>query len=415
MIRRSHRRRAALLVAAIATMAGAGPAVAHRAAPRIVGGSAVPISGAPWQVALVTAGETPYGGQFCGGTVVDATHVVTAAHCVSDAPTPARDLQVVAGATRLSRAGEPDPPTARRVGVARWDAHPRYDPNGVDHDAAVLTLAAPLWPVGTAPAAGDGSAIAPLPLTDVGVDPPAGTGLLLTGWGRTEAVDAGGDLDPSGRSPQDLRGVVVPLVDRARCARAYGRTLTDRMLCAGTAGRDSCLGDSGGPVASTAAPVRLVGIVSFSRGCADGDYPGVNTRVAAPTVGGFLRAAIGGTLPPDARGPRISFPLRPRATVSGTRATLRLPRYVLDEPAFERHVVEVAGRRAGRYAGVARSGRSAIALRLTGAARTAVRRAHARRRTVTVRWRIEAVDGVNRADPAPGHRSVRSRSWRIRP
>ena len=69
----------ALVLAALAAAA----AGAQTARPRIIGGSDVPISKFPFQVAVF--GTAAY---ICGGSIRDATHVITAAHCVTPSGRP---------------------------------------------------------------------------------------------------------------------------------------------------------------------------------------------------------------------------------------------------------------------------------------------------------------------------------------
>src|SRR5271170_483028 len=96
------------LVAALGLGAGAGDAAAS-AKPQIVDGVSTSIAAAPFTVALYTAAADAHDGQFCGGVIIDATHVITAAHCLSNAVTgqPAQpgEIAVLAGASVLATAG----------------------------------------------------------------------------------------------------------------------------------------------------------------------------------------------------------------------------------------------------------------------------------------------------------------------
>ena len=100
-----------------------------------------------------------------------------------------------------------------------------------------------------------------------------GTVAVVAGWGTTENSPPGTGWDRQ----DDLRRTEVPIRTAAECTGAYGSTYVDGvMLCAGypEGGKDSCYGDSGGPLfVAEGSRWRVVGIVSWGDGCADaGDY-----------------------------------------------------------------------------------------------------------------------------------------------
>ena len=97
---------------------------------------------------------------------------------------------------------------------------------------------------------------------------------VVTGWGRL----ANGSL------PDKLQEVTVTIIQQNICQRIHGASsVTDKMLCAESAGKDSCQGDSGGPLAVQGKDGRFsqIGIVSWGVGCAQPGYPGVYTRLTA--------------------------------------------------------------------------------------------------------------------------------------
>src|SRR4051794_4613936 len=252
----------AALVAFVAVLATAAPASA------IIGGTAATSANMPYQAALVQHGATAYSSQFCGATVRDPLHVITAAHCVFD--------NVFAGEGQTMAAGKVDVLVAsatlsgeargQRLGVAAVAIDPDYDSAETTNDAAVLTLASPI----TAPG------VRPLAVTNVSewaATPPTAQA-VVSGWGNTSTTGSS--------YPDGLRYVQLPLVSDALCRVGYVThhiAFDDTsMLCAGdlvSGNKDACQGDSGGPLALRADPLapaatdRLVGIVSTGVGCGD--------------------------------------------------------------------------------------------------------------------------------------------------
>merc|ERR1712096_221181 len=96
---------------------------------------------------------------------------------------------------------------------------------------------------------------------------------FATGWGT---------LKESGRQPNVLQEVQLPIVSREECNKAYGGRIQDGMICAGfkKGSKDSCQGDSGGPLVCRIDGDRfeLRGITSFGRGCARAGKYGVYTE-----------------------------------------------------------------------------------------------------------------------------------------
>ena len=239
--------------------------------PDIIGGQEADIGEYPWQAELQTS-DSLGGSYLCGATLIRPNWVMTAAHCVYDSQSGGLMTvdKVVLGAHNINLSSEPNRQTftAKQVII-----HANYNPGTTDNDIALIELS------GSAQL-NDYVAVIDLassPLDDSLMT--AGTSSTVTGWGQT---------GNSGASSSVLMEVSVPLVDQSTCETVYneiGEQVTMNMICAGDkqGGKDSCRGDSGGPLIVDAGngSWKQVGIVSWGYyPCAQADFYGVYTRVA---------------------------------------------------------------------------------------------------------------------------------------
>ena len=230
------------------------------------------------------------GGLLCSGTLVDVQHVVTAAHCVSNADAITRSPSAI----RVGWSNTRDLPAAvhsvTSVYVADYSGAP-------DHfnDIAVLRLSRPI------------AGATPIPLASVGESRrllAEGKSVRSSGYGATTPA--------GGASPVAYVGDLKAVPDSACGWNSgtytfegvtfyspwiYGVRVDARTaLCAiGVVPGsdqliDTCSGDSGGPlVGGTGSRARLVGLASMGVGCAgydgakalDRKVSGVYTRIAA--------------------------------------------------------------------------------------------------------------------------------------
>ncbi|MFF1603569.1 S1 family peptidase [Streptomyces mirabilis] len=218
------------------------------AAPQpIVGGTTTTTTAYPFMMQITDASQN----QFCGGTLVAANKVVTAAHCMVGETT--SSVRVIGGRTYLNGTNG----TVSKVSKI-W-INPDYTDATNGDDVAVLTLSTSM---SYTPASYVAS-------TDTSV---YATGAIarIIGWGTTSE---------SGSSSNQLRTATVPIVSNTSCAGSYGSDfVASDMVCAGytNGGTDTCQGDSGGPLLIGGV---LAGITSWGNGCAEAGYPGVYTRL----------------------------------------------------------------------------------------------------------------------------------------
>ncbi|PVD32447.1 hypothetical protein C0Q70_07883 [Pomacea canaliculata] len=237
-------------------------------APRIVGGQQVHRGQYPWVVMLLRDGYF-----YCGGTIWDYDHILTAAHCVdgSTGELNTSELEVIAGKREFDVGGYLG---EQRVRVAAGRIHVNYSKEGAVNDIAILKLSQSLEPTQLVMKVCHPTADATLPEQGI-----------VAGWGKTKQ---------NSQSYSDLQlDVQLTLLDHNTCAKVLSFSLNrpDNLpigtMCAignQLKDKDSCQGDSGGPLfwnLGTAAHERhtIIGVVSNGIGCANLGLPGVYASV----------------------------------------------------------------------------------------------------------------------------------------
>lgn len=194
---------------------------------RIVGGSAASANQFPYQVALLRQGSLS-----CGGSLITAKWVLTAAHCVISGNQVVQPsmVTVLAGTIYLNRGGV-------RRSVRRIISHERY--GNFRNDIAVMELQQ---------AYQMGSSISTIALRRTAV--PSGSTVTISGWGR---------LYTNGPLPSVLQYNRATALSNFGCARETG--ISTGLLCLrSSVNNGACNGDSGGPAVYSN---QLVGVANF--------------------------------------------------------------------------------------------------------------------------------------------------------
>lgn len=299
------------------------------AEPKVVGGGPVTIDQYPHQAAITLNPESANGGglqrQFCGGSLVAPTLIISAAHCFFDfnsgSFTNFNRYAAITGRTQLSSSNGQEIPFASYQFFTDASGNRLFNPDTFDWDIVLIQLSAP-------------SSSTPIQLA--GPDEAAvwerGRDAFVTGWGSTS--EGGGRSD-------NLNAAQIAIIGDATCAQPNidigGPLNTLVQLCAGRLGGgiDSCQGDSGGPLV---APIlgggfRLVGDTSFGVGCARAFRPGVYGRIAADPMRTALANAAqtaaganivgSGAQPAEQSAPETDFVVAPDKKTSKKRANFQ--------------------------------------------------------------------------------------------
>jgi secreted trypsin-like serine protease len=229
----------------------------------VVGGTPSAANANPFMASVQSNGS-----HFCGGSVIAAQWVLTAAHCVPDGS--AAGLSVVTGTNNNLALTD-----GVRTVVDHVYVHPGYTNN--HHDAALLHLA-------------NGVAAPPITLAgaaDDALETP-GAPVTVAGWGDWNPVTLGLTALPLMMETQ------LNVVSDTDCAAANAGFDAPTGVCAAALLKDSCQGDSGGPLFAKVGTKRIqVGIVSYGFFCAIPTFPGVYSEVNNSDIRSWISATAG--------------------------------------------------------------------------------------------------------------------------
>jgi secreted trypsin-like serine protease len=220
------------------------------------------VGGTPAPFGQYRAYAVPNKRTLCGAILIWEDILMTAGHCAVAFSGPGNAVHI--GGTKLDGSDAPETiPVKAIVPNPNFTTSRRFG-SASTNDIMLVVL----------------SKASTAPVVEWNSDPNApivGEAVTVIGFGKTSS---------GGQVSDNLRQVNLHEVDFTACNAAYGNVLTvDSHLCAADPGKDSCFGDSGGPLfhdnSDNTTSTTVVGIVSFgSKQCASPTNPGVYTRVS---------------------------------------------------------------------------------------------------------------------------------------
>ncbi|WP_010521311.1 S1 family serine peptidase [Aquimarina agarivorans] len=234
--------------------------------PFIIGGNEIEIEDRPFQISIQRNGR-----HDCGGSIINKSWVITAAHCVKGFDI--NDLRIAVGITEQNQVGF----SGQLLEIENVFIHPDYIARTFDNDIALIELSTEIE---------YNDSVQPIRLindenqnlNDVGQN------AFASGWGWT--------ISGVGLGVDHLMGVGVPIISNIDAkgqldiSQPGSAELTDNMIATGSLGAQRlgpCHGDSGGPltVKNDEGVIHLVGLASWGvAGCIGGsNSPTMYTNV----------------------------------------------------------------------------------------------------------------------------------------
>ncbi|XP_032590058.2 serine protease grass-like [Drosophila grimshawi] len=240
---------------------------------KVLFGNEIKLMSRPW-MALLKLKQNSNVEYACGGTLITNRFVLTAAHCFDGQEL----LEVRLGEHRISTEQDCDDigntricaPPVRDISFDNIFVHENYSRDPAENDIALIKLSTDVE---------SSLSIRPICLPvnyTLQQEAEHHEIFRVTGWGATERSNHSDVPKETGVDRQN----------HSLCQNVYGQSMKSSQICAGSFQKDSCKGDSGGPlfyptVYNGVQRMVQFGIVSYgSSSCGDGK-PGVYTNVAS--------------------------------------------------------------------------------------------------------------------------------------